>query len=62
MEKLETIMTIIVSIFGAIVIGAWILSLGEFAVPIVVSTALIIGVAMLQPEKDTIVIEIEYED
>lgn len=62
MNKLETIMTIVISMFASIVIGAWILHLGEFAGMTMIMLGLIIGVGMLQPEDNTIVIEVEVED
>lgn len=62
MKDFETIMTIITSILAAIVIGLWILTLGEFAVMGVTIFAMIVIVAMLQPNTNTIIIEIEAED
>lgn len=62
MEKLETIMTIIISIFAAIVIGAWILSLGEFAVPVIMVLTIIVIGCMVQPENNAIEVIVEYED
>lgn len=62
MKNFESIMTIIISIFAAIVIGAWILHLGEFAGEVMIILGLIVGVTMIQPEKEIIVIEVEYED